>query len=84
MYFTRSIYIDGKEFPYELDHDSGKDTMRNDHRNGIQRIFIMGHDCKGRYCRVGSIALPLAIFEHGGICVKNGKEYRMNRMWGQK
>jgi hypothetical protein len=44
----------------------------------------MGHDCKGRYCRVGSIALPLAIFEHGGKCVQNGKEYRMKRMWGQK
>ena len=83
MYFERSIYIDGKEFPYQLD-DSGIDTMRNDHRNGIQRIFIMGHDIKGRICRVSSIALPLEIFEYGGKCFANGKEYRIKKMWGQK
>ena len=79
MKHTPTLYIDGKETPFESGAAGTTDSATNDHANGFQRVFIMGHDCKGRYCRVGSISLPAVLFEHGGTCRMNGKEYKIRK-----
>ena len=79
MKHTPTLYIDGKETPFERGAAGGTNSAMNDYKNGFQRVFIMGHDCKGRYCRVGSISLPAVLFEHGGTCRMNGKEYKIRK-----
>ena len=78
MKHTPTLYIDGKETPFEYE-DGSIEGVRNDHKNGFQRVFIMGRDCKGRYCRVGSISLPAGMFSNGGTCKMNGKSYKIRR-----
>ena len=73
-----TFFIDGKEIPFEYE-DGSIEGVRNDHKNGFQRVFIMGHDASGRYCRVGSISLPAVLFENGGTCRMNGKEYKIRK-----
>jgi len=73
-----TFFIDGKEIPFEYE-DGSIEGVRNDNKNGFQRVFIKGHDVKGRYCRVGSISLPARLFENGGTCRMNGKEYKLRR-----
>ena len=77
--YTQTLYIDGEEKPFEYGASGGVNSEMNDHKNGWQRVFIMGHDCKGRYCRVGSISLPAGMFSNGGTCRMNGKEYKLRR-----
>jgi hypothetical protein len=79
MKHTPTLYIDGKETPFEFNAAGSIAAARNDNKNGFQRVFIMGHDCKGRYCRVGSISLPTGLFENGGTCRMNGKSYKVQR-----
>jgi hypothetical protein len=79
MKHVPTLYVDGKETPFEYGASGSMESEMNDHKNGLQRVFIMGHDCKGRYCRVGSISLPLGMFAHGGTCKMNGKEYKLRR-----
>ena len=74
-----TLYIDGKETPFEHGAAGTTDSAMNDYRNGFQRVFIMGHDVKGRYCRVGSISLPIGMFTNGGTCKMNGKSYKVQR-----
>jgi hypothetical protein len=79
MKYNQTLYIDGKETPFEYGAAGSIPAARNDHANGFERVFIMGHDVKGRYCRVGSISLPARLFENGGTCRMNGKEYKLRR-----
>ena len=79
MKYTSTLFIDGKETPFESGAAGGINSARNDHANGFERVFIMGHDVKGRYCRVGSISLPAVLFENGGTCRMNGKEYKIRK-----
>ena len=79
MKYTSTLFIDGKETPFESGAAGGINSARNDHANGFERVFLMGHDVKGRYCRVGSISLPAGLFEHGGTCRMNGKEYKIRK-----
>lgn len=74
-----TLYIDGKETPFEYGAAGTTDSAMNDYKNGFQRVFIMGHDVKGRYCRVGSISLPIGMFTNGGTCKMNGKSYKVQR-----
>jgi hypothetical protein len=76
--FYLSLFIDGKETPFQYE-DGSIEGIRNDHANGFQRLFIMGRDCKGRFCRVGSISLPAGMVEYGGTCKMNGKSYTIKR-----
>jgi len=78
MKHVPTLYIDGKETPFQYE-DGSIEGVRNDRLNGFQRVFVMGHDCKGRYCRVGSISLPLGMVELGGTCKMNGKSYSIKR-----
>ena len=78
MKYNPTLYIDGKETPFEYE-DGSIEGVRNDRLNGFQRVFIMGHDCNGRYCRVGSISLPATMFTNGGTCKMNGKEYKIRK-----
>ena len=78
MKYNPTLYIDGKETPFQYE-DGSIEGVRNDHLNGFQRVFIMGHDVKGRYCRVGSVSLPAGMFEHGGTCKMNGKVYKIRK-----
>ena len=79
MKHVPTLYIDGKETPFEYGAAGSRESAMNDYANGFQRVFIMGHDVKGRYCRVGSISLPAVLFEHGGTCRMNGKEYKIRK-----
>ena len=79
MKYTSTLFIDGKETPFESGAAGGINSARNDHANGFERVFIMGHDVKGRYCRVGSVSLPAGMFEHGGTYRMNGKEYKIRK-----
>ena len=72
------LYIDDVQTRFEYE-DGSIEGIRNDRANGFQRVFIMGHDVKGRYCRVGSISLPAGLFENGGTCRMNGKEYKIRK-----
>ena len=74
-----TLYIDGKETPFEHGAAGGTNSAMNDYKNGFKRVFIMGHDVKGRYCRVGSISLPIGMFTNGGTCKMNGKSYKVRR-----
>lgn len=79
MKYNPTLYIDGKETPFEYGAAGSQDSAMNNYKNGFERVFIMGHDVKGRYCRVGSISLPAVLFENGGTCRMNGKEYKIRR-----
>ena len=79
MKYTSTLFIDGKETPFEHGAAGTTDSAMNDYKNGFQRVFIMGHDVKGRYCRVGSISLPIGMFTNGGTCKMNGKSYKVQR-----
>ena len=79
MKYTSTLFINGKETPFEYGAAGGTNSAMNDHANGFQRVFIMGHDVKGRYCRVGSISLPAGMFTNGGTCRMNGKEYKIRK-----
>mgnify|MGYP000850483442 FL=1 len=79
MKYTPTLYIDGEETPFEYGAAGSTPAAMNDYKNNFRRVFIMGHDCKGRYCRVGSISLPTGMFEHGGTCRMNGKEYKVRK-----
>jgi hypothetical protein len=72
------LYVDDVQTRFEYE-DGSIEGIRNDRANGFQRVFIMGHDVKGRYCRVGSISLPAGMFTNGGTCQMNGKEYKIRR-----
>ena len=78
MKYTSTLFIDGKETPFEYGA-AGYGSAMNNYRNGFERVFIMGHDCKVRYCGVGSVSLPAVLFEHGGTCRMNGKEYKIRK-----
>jgi len=70
------LYID--DVPTRFEYEDGSiEGVRNDHKNGIQRVFLFGFDKAGRYCRVGSIGLPLGMFTNGGTCKMNDKEYKI-------
>jgi hypothetical protein len=73
-----TLFIDDNETPFEYE-DGSIESIRNDRLNGFQRVSIMGHDLKGRYCRVSSVSLPLGMVELGGTCRMNGKEYKIRR-----
>ena len=79
MKYTSPLFIDGKETPFESGAAGGTNSAMNDYRNGFKRVFIMGHDVKGRYCRVGSVSLPAVLFENGGTCKMNGKVYKIRK-----
>tara|TARA_R100001129_G_scaffold119633_1_gene82988 strand:+ start:2471 stop:2731 length:261 start_codon:yes stop_codon:yes gene_type:complete len=79
MKHTPTLYIDGKETPFEYGAAGTTDSAMNDYANNVQRVFIMGHDVKGRYCRVGSVSLPAGMFTNGGTCRMNGKEYKIRK-----
>ena len=79
MKHTPTLFIDGKETTFEYGAAGSIPAARNDHAHGFERFFLMGHDVKGRYCRVGSISLPAGLFEHGGTCRMNGKEYKIRK-----
>lgn len=79
MKYNLTLYIDGKETPFEYGAAGSQDSAMNNYKNGFERVFIMGHDVKGRYCRVGSISLPAVLFENGGTCRMNGKEYKIRK-----
>ena len=79
MKHVPTLYIDGKETPFEYGAAGSRESAMNDYANGFERVFIMGHDCKGRYCRVGSISLPIGMFTNGGTCKMNGKSYKVRR-----
>ena len=79
MKYNLTLYIDGKETPFEYGAAGSQDSAMNNYKNGFERVFIMGHDVKGRYCRVGSISLPIGMFTNGGTCRMNGKEYKIRR-----
>lgn len=79
MKYNLTLYIDGKETPFEYGAAGTTDSAMNDYANNVQRIFIMGHDVKGRYCRIGSISLPIGMFTFGGTCQMNGKEYKIRK-----
>ncbi len=79
MKYNLTLYIDGKETPFVYGAAGSQDSAMNNYKNGFERVFIMGHDVKGRYCRVGSISLPAVLFENGGTCRMNGKEYKIRR-----
>lgn len=72
------LYVDDVQTRFEYE-DGSIEGIRNDRANGFQRVFIMGHDCKGRYCRVGSISLPVGMVSNGGTCKMNGKSYKVRR-----
>ena len=72
------LYIDDVQTRFEYE-DGSIEGIRNDRANGFQRVFIMGHDVKGRYCRVGSISLPAGMLTNGGTCKMNGKSYKVRR-----
>lgn len=72
------LYVDDVQTLFEYE-DGSIEGIRNDRANGFQRVFIMGHDVKGRYCRVGSISLPAGMFSNGGTCKMNGKSYKVQR-----
>lgn len=78
MKHTPTLFIDGEETPFEYE-DGSIEGVRNDRLNGFQRVFIMGHDLKGRYCRVGSVSLPLGMVELGGTCRMHDKEYKIRK-----
>ena len=73
-----TLFIDGKEIPFEYE-DGSIEGVRNDRLNGFQRVFIMGHSVNGRYCRVGSVCLPVGMIELGGTCKMDGKEYKIRK-----
>ena len=79
MKYNLTLYIDGKETPFEYGAAGSQDSAMNNYKNGFERVFIMGHNVKGRYCRVGSISLPIGMFTNGGTCRMNGKEYKIRR-----
>tara|TARA_Y100000004_G_scaffold68825_1_gene77210 strand:+ start:952 stop:1191 length:240 start_codon:yes stop_codon:yes gene_type:complete len=79
MKYNPTLYIDGKETPFEFNAAGSRESAMNDYANGFERVFIMGHDVKGRYCRVGSISLPIGMFTNGGTCKMNGKSYKVRR-----
>ena len=79
MKYNPTLYIDGKETPFEFNAAGSQNSAMNDYKNGFERVFIMGHDVKGRYCRVGSISLPAGMLPNGGTCKMNGKSYRVKR-----
>ena len=79
MKYNPTLYIDGKETPFEYGAAGSRESAMNDYANNFERVFIMGHDVKGRYCRVGSISLPAQLFENGGTCKMNGKSYKVQR-----
>ena len=79
MKYTSTLFINGKETPFEYGAAGSQDSAMNDYSNNFQRVFIMGHDVKGRYCRVGSISLPAGMFTNGGTCRMNGKEYKIRK-----
>lgn len=79
MKYNPTLYIDGKETPFVYGAAGSQDSAMNNYKNGFERVFIMGHDVKGRYCRVGSISLPIGMFTNGGTCRMNGKEYKIRR-----
>ena len=79
MKYNPTLYIDGKETPFEYGAAGSQDSAMNNYKNGFERVFIMGHDVKGRYCRVGSISLPIGMFTNGGTCKMNGKSYKVQR-----
>ena len=79
MKHTPTLYIDGKETPFEYGAAGSIAAARNNHANGFERVFIMGHDASGRYCRVGNVSLPLGMIELGGTCRMHGKEYKIRR-----
>jgi len=79
MKYNPTLYINGKETPFEYGAAGSQDSAMNNYKNGFERIFIMGHDVKGRYCRVGSISLPAGMFTNGGTCKMNGKSYKVQR-----
>ena len=72
------LYVDDVQTRFEYE-DGSIEGIRNDRANGFQRVFIMGHDVKGRYCRVGSISLPAGMLTNGGTCKMNGKSYKVRR-----
>ena len=79
MKYNPTLYIDGAETHFEYGASGSMESEMNDHKNGWQRVFIMGHDLKGRYCRVGSVSLPLGMVELGGTCRMHGKEYKIRK-----
>ena len=79
MKYNPTLYINGKETPFEYGAAGSMAAANNDNANGFERVFIMGHDVKGRYCRVGSISLPAGMFTNGGTCRMNGKEYKIRK-----
>lgn len=79
MKYNPTLYIDGKETPFEYGAAGSQDSAMNNYKNGFERVFIMGHDVKGRYCRVGSISLPSGMLSNGGTCKMNGKSYKIRR-----
>ena len=79
MKHVPTLYVDGKETPFEYGAAGSRESAMNDYTNGFQRVFIMGHDVKGRYCRVGSISLPAGMATNGGTCLMNGKEYKIRK-----
>ena len=79
MKYNPTLYIDGKETPFEYGAAGSQDSAMNNYKNGFERVFIMGHNVKGRYCRVGSISLPSGMLSNGGTCKMNGKSYKIRR-----
>ena len=79
MKHVPTLYIDGKETPFEYGAAGSRESAMNDYANNFERVFIMGHDVKGRYCRVGSISLPAGMVTNGGTCRMNGKEYKIRK-----
>lgn len=79
MKYNLTLYIDGKETPFEYGAAGSQDSAMNNYKNGFERVFIMGHNVKGRYCRVGSISLPSGMLSNGGTCKMNGKSYKIRR-----
>ena len=47
MKYNLTLYIDGKETPFEYGAAGTTDSAMNDYANNVQRVFIMGHDVKG-------------------------------------
>jgi hypothetical protein len=79
MKYNPTLYIDGKETPFVYGAAGSQDSAMNDYANNVQRVLIMGHDVKGRYCRVGSVSLPIGMFTNGVTCKMNGKSYSIKR-----
>jgi hypothetical protein len=74
-----TIHVDGIKTKFEYDIGS-PETIRNNRKNGIQKIFIYGYSKTGRFCRVGNVSLPLGMLQgKGGTCITNGKKYELKR-----